>query len=167
MHIRSATITDAEIVLNWSNNKALWAVENPGAYAPKDIEEFQPQWQAIVAQQSAWIIEIENAAVGHIGWVSHAASVYEFYIVLADPSASGRGIGQASMHWLFEEAEAQGLTALYGRVLGNNPRALNFFSQLGAVELGRSENYFERGGMTHDLIWIRFDLLSNVQAVSA
>lgn len=158
VNIRRARYDDVETILAWSNNRAIWMVDNPADYQPRSLAEFKPQWQTLVDHGTTWVIELEGVAVGHLGWIQHAPEICEFYIILGEPSALGRGIGREAMTWMLYEARARGLDVLYGRVLGNNPHALRFFNRLGFELIGRSEQYFERGGIAHDLLWLQADL---------
>ena len=174
MQIRDARYSDAETVLAWTNKPALWQVDSPMDYQPKTIETFHPQWTALVDRAQAWIIEVDQQPVGHLGWVPHSAStpsdqvtLHEFYIAIGENRALGCGYGCEAMHWLLDQARAGALDAVYGRVLGNNPHALGFFQRLGFQIVGRTPKFFERGGMHHDLFWVKHDLARNSAGLTA
>ena len=154
MEIRAAAYDDATAVLAWVNDKLIWCLDNPEPYEEKSLAVFAKQWSAIVDQQQVFIIEQDAQAVGHMGWVVQAPEIAEFYIVIGEPQAWGKGLGRAAMELMFQRAAEAGLRALYGRVLGENRRALEFFQSLGFALTGVTENYYQRQQVSYDLHWV-------------
>ena len=158
LQIRRAEIDDRDVVLSWMNNEELWAVDNPEPFSNKSAEEFDPSWNGLVSLSSTWIIDVADVSIGHLGWVPLTEEIGEFYIVIGDKTYWRKGIGRRAMAWMLATAKHRQLTALYGRVLGHNATALNFFRLCGFKPIARTENFFERDGLSHDLHWIAHSL---------
>ena len=136
------------------NTEALWAMDCPEPFSEKSVEEFDPRWSELVKLESAWMIEVDQKPVGHFGWVPHGVCMGEFYIVIGESSQWRKGIGQGAVQWMLDAARGRDMLALFGRVLGHNVHALNFFARCGFQPFAKAEGYFERDGKRHDLHWI-------------
>ncbi len=166
MRIRTAAIADRDTVLKWINNEVVWAVDSPDPYQTKSREEFGPSWREIVDMGSAWIMEVDDKPVGHLGWVPQRQAVGEFYIVIGEPDYWGMGYGRQAMEWMLSEAALRELKALYGRVLGHNIGALKFFTAMGFDQISKDRDFFERDGAMHDLHWIARKVDDHCQPIS-
>ena len=80
--IREAEPASAGLVFAWMNTKAIWAVDNPDPYEPKNMEVFRPQWDRVVEQDSTWMVEIDDEPVGHLGWIPNPQHLAEFLLSL-------------------------------------------------------------------------------------
>lgn len=129
-------------------------MDNPDPFSNKTEEQFDPSWAELVSLPSTWMIDVDDTPIGHLGWVPHAERIGEFYIVIGDTSYWRQGFGKKAMRWMLTTAKRRRMRALYGRVLGHNTKALQFFQRCGFDPVAKSENYFERNGETHDLHWI-------------
>ena len=158
LQIRRAEIDDREAVLRWMNTEEVWAMDNPEPFSNKTAQEFHPSWSKLVTLSSTWMIDVDDCSVGHFGWVPHARNIGEFYIVIGDKTYWRKGLGKEAMRWMLAKAKLQDMSALYGRVLGHNKNAMQFFQYCGFVPIATSENYFTRDGETHDLHWIAHSL---------
>ena len=156
--VRPAHIRDLGTVLDWLNKEDIWRLDSPEPYTRRTRQQFAPQWQTLVDGGTAFIIEFRGRPVGHMGWVRHTEELGEFYIVIGETDAWGLGIGRSAMEALFRLAAGRGLAGLFGRVLGNNPRALAFFRKMGFTPCGHTRNYFTRDQQSFDLHWVKRSL---------
>jgi RimJ/RimL family protein N-acetyltransferase len=134
VQLRRATGSDADLLLEWSNDPATRAA----SFHPEPIEpEGHLRWLAtILASPTAgfWIGETDGRPVGQVRVVIVAHEVGEISISIA-PEARGAGLGRTLLIAAIAEADdALPISTLLARVRLDNPASLALFAGAGFVE---------------------------------
>ena len=111
MEFRLFRESDLATYLRWVNQPEIWRVDNSGPYVVRTEATFRDQWRRIVDWQRSWIVAVDGRDIGYIGFVSGDQDELtdEFFIVIGELDAWGRGYGTRAMRWLMQTAQGLGL----------------------------------------------------------
>lgn len=99
----------------------------------------------IVGPEKIWVAEQDGRVVGLTGLIVDGTSG-EVEPVVVTHTERGRGIGQALVSRVIEEAGALGIRLLSVRPVGRNTTALRFFCDAGFDVLGHIEAFMDLTG---------------------
>lgn len=137
MILRDATAADARAIA------AIWNREiRDGVSTFNTIEKELSALKAAIASEAVFLVAVDAGAV--VGFATFGlfrggpgyANTMEHTIYLAQ-AARGKGVGQALMTRLEDEAKARGVHVLVAGVGGENSGGIAFHKAIGFAEVGR------------------------------
>lgn len=153
LSFRPISPADLPTYLGWINQPAIWELDNPEPYMPVSEQQIQPRFNDFVRKKLTYIIVLQSRDIGYLGFKGIRGREAEFFIIIGDLTAQGKGYGRAAMHWLLNYGFTDlHLTCIHARVLGNNSRAAQFYRTLGFVYQGTSGPTFARKGSRYGIL---------------
>jgi ribosomal protein S18 acetylase RimI-like enzyme len=142
--IRGARAEDEEPLLRV--DRATWSPRSSPSPAPPEGPFFNERTRF----DNVWVAELDGDVVGYAK-MDHPtplpASDHVWHVtgLAVDPHVEGRGIGQALMETLIDEARARGGLKMTLRVFAPNERAQRLYKRLGFEAEGVLRGEFRQG----------------------
>lgn len=131
MHLRPATIADADLLLGWRSDPATRAASFSSDEIPRDRHMRWLEGKLADERCALLIVEAEGEPVGQVRLDRvPAAGSAEIHIALA-PAARGRSIGRLALCAAVSRAAALGVTRVEARVKNDNEPSLRAFQAAG------------------------------------
>jgi L-amino acid N-acyltransferase len=158
MPIRDATDADLPSILAIYND----AIANSNAVyteTPSTLEERQAWLVARRARNHPVLVAVEDSVMGFASfgdfrpWPGYALSV-EHSVYVAQ-GMRGRGIGEALVRRLIDEARARGKHTMIGGIDAENAASIALHARLGFTEVGRLHEVARKFGRWLDLVFMQ------------
>src|ERR1017187_3282464 len=158
VYLRALTLVDLPLVLQWHNDRALYAnLGSPFRFVPRETEE---QWfRHIIEDRDQLNLAICIAGSDeHIGniylrdleWISRRA---EMHVFIGSTSHRRRGSGSKAIRQLLAYAfNDLGLHRIFLQVLAENITAINVYGRCGFVKEGLLRQHVFKQGEWKDVI---------------
>ena len=111
---------------------------------------------SLQAGNQAWVLTIEGRLIAYAVW-REVLDEAELLTIAVDLSFQGQGYGKKMFSFMREKFQVKKIDQCFLEVAETNVQALNFYTQLGFIEIDQRKNYYQPGDVTAKIMRLSFN----------